>query len=39
MTRLQLNKLTTQLELEAKQSRDLKKAAFHVSKSLDIKAE
>lgn len=34
MTRVQLNKLTTQLELEAKQSRDLKKAAFHVFASL-----
>ena len=33
MTRVQLNKLTTQLELEAKQAKDLKKAAFHVSLS------
>jgi len=34
MTRVQLNKLTTQLELEARQAKDLKKAAFHVFASL-----
>ena len=37
MTRVQLNKLTAQLELEAKQAKELKKAAFHVS-SCSFKA-